>query len=328
MSEASGLYVPARAKLNLVLRIVGRRADGYHLLETLFHTLELHDDLWVALAASGIALHVTADESSLAVPTGPDNLVVRALSKLATAAGYTGGFLARLRKRIPAGGGLGGGSSDAAAALRLGNALLGEPLKAAQLHAVATSLGADVPFFLRGGSQWGRGIGDELEQARVTPMHFVLLVPPFPCPTAEVYKNYAALWNCPPPQASVRSVTSSNTRDSAVRIGFCNELEQAAELARPALAVLRRQVVDLGYPAVRMTGSGSTLFVACETESDAASCLGALALLRAGGVRLVPTRSCTVGGPVESVDPPLRLAQPSWPAEQRDSQSPRDRGGG
>ncbi|HEX5054490.1 MAG TPA: 4-(cytidine 5'-diphospho)-2-C-methyl-D-erythritol kinase [Planctomycetota bacterium] len=308
MNDAEALQLPARAKLNLVLRVVGRRADGYHLLETLFHAIDLHDDLRVARARRGVVLHVTADDPAWLVSPGPDNLVVRALSSLAAQVGYSGGFVAHLHKRIPAGAGLGGGSSDAAAALRLGNTLLGGPLAAAALHEVAVRLGADVPFFLAGGSQWGRGIGDELEVAHVPPMHFVLLVPAFGCPTAEVYKNHATLWHCRPPQDSVRPVTSSNTRDSAVRFGFCNELEQAAELVRPALAVLRRRVVELGQPSVRMTGSGSTLFVACDDEAHAATCRRALAPLEADGVRLLATRSSA------GTDAPLRV--------------PDDRGGG
>lgn len=289
----NALRLPARAKLNLVLRIVGRRADGYHLLDTLFHALELHDDLWVARAAVGVVLAVSADAPHLLVPAGGDNLVGRALQRLAEAAGADHGFRAHLHKRIPHGGGLGGGSSDAAAALRLGNRLLDRPLDDAALHRVAVSLGADVPFFLRGGSQWGRGIGDELSPAEVPPRHFVLILPPYGCPTAEVYKNHAALWNGGRPQDTVPAITVPQTRDSAVRIGFVNDLEPAAERVRPELAALRRRVAALGYSGVRMTGSGSTLFVAHDHEGAARRCETDLAPLGADGVRLLVTRSAT-----------------------------------
>lgn len=299
------LYLPARAKLNLVLRIVGRRADGYHLLETLFHSLALHDDLWVERAAAGVRLSVTSEASDLQVESGPDNLVHRALTRLLAAAGASHGFTAHLHKRIPHGGGLGGGSSDAAAALRLGNALLAEAVPAVLLHQVAVSLGADVPFFLAGGSQWGRGIGDELEVADVLPMHFVLVVPPYGCPTVDVYKNYAALWNAGPPQVTVMPVTVPHTRDSAVRIGFRNDLEPAAERVRPELAALRHRVADLGYPHVRMTGSGSTLFVACADGGAARQCESDLQPLRGQGVRLVVTTSAAV-----ELDAPSRRP---WP---------------
>ena len=296
----NALYLPARAKLNLVLRVVGRRADGYHLLETLYHALDLHDDVWLE-PADGMHLAVTADEPGCAVGAGPDNLVCRALAAI-VAASPARGFRAHLHKRIPHGGGLGGGSSDAAAALRLANALLPAPLPMARLHEIGSRLGADVPFFLAGGSQWGRGIGDELTLAVVPAMHFVLVVPPFPCPTAEVYKNHAAAripgarWNGGAPQDTVAAVTVPTTRDSAVRFGFTNDLEPAAERVRPALAALRQRVADLGHCHVAMTGSGSTLFVACADAAAARRCEQDLAVLRAEGVRLIPTRSGEDGG--------------------------------
>jgi 4-diphosphocytidyl-2-C-methyl-D-erythritol kinase len=227
------------------------------------------------------------------------------LTALAATARAPHGFTAVLHKRIPHGGGLGGGSSDAAAALRLGNELLAVPLAPADLHALAVPLGADVAFFLRGGSQWGRGIGDELTPAPVPPMWFVLLVPPFGCPTAAVYKNYAALWKDGGPQDTVVAVTVPNTRDSAVRIGFANDLEPAAERVRPELAALRARVTELGYPHVRMAGSGSTLFVAVDDEAEQQRCLAALGVLRSDGVRLVPTRSA--GG---ALDAPVLRSRP------------------
>ncbi|MBL8729765.1 MAG: 4-(cytidine 5'-diphospho)-2-C-methyl-D-erythritol kinase [Planctomycetes bacterium] len=319
MKASDGLRLPARAKLNLVLRIVGRRADGYHLLETLFHAIELHDDLWLARRQHGITLRVTADEPQLAVPPDADNLVVRALARLGDAVGGAPGFAAHLHKRIPHGAGLGGGSSDAAAALRLGNELLGAPLDPAQLARLGAGLGADVPFFLRGGSQWGRGVGDELEPAAVPPMHFVLVVPPFGCATADVYKNHAAHWQSGAPQDSVRSVTGPATRDSAVHSGFCNDLEPAAERVRPELAVLRRRIVALGHPDVCMTGSGSTLFLAMADAARAAQCAAGLEELAAAGVRVVTTRSAG-----EAIDVPVRAGcSADDPADSTAPQRPR-----
>lgn len=313
MSAASALCLPARAKLNLVLRIVGRRTDGYHLLETLFHPLALHDDVEVARAPAGITLQVTAAHDSMLVSAGPDNLVVRALARLCEHTGERGGFAVRLHKRIPHGGGLGGGSSDAAAALRLGNELLGRPLADAALAQLAVALGADVPFFLRGGSQWGRGIGDELTPADVPSRSFVLLIPPFGCPTADVYKTHAALWKSSAPQASVRDITVPDTRDPALRIAFHNDLEPAAERVRPELAELRGRVVAMGFPGVRMTGSGSTLFVAWDDDAAARACAERLEPLQAQGVRLLRTTSA---GPGVDVPRP-----PDRPGESRDANS-------
>ncbi|MCC7396186.1 MAG: 4-(cytidine 5'-diphospho)-2-C-methyl-D-erythritol kinase [Planctomycetes bacterium] len=292
-------WMPARAKLNLVLRVVGRRADGYHLLETLFHALELHDDLALALAPKGIDLVVTADEPSLQLPPGTDNLVAKALRALAAATGYGGGFEVRLHKRIPHGGGLGGGSSDAAAALRLANERLGLPLAAPALAALAVRLGADVPFFLHGGSMWGRGIGDELTPATVPSLAFVLVVPPYGCDTKAVYENHAALWRDRRPQVSVRAHSVSATRDT-VRIDFGNELEPAAARVRPAMVGLRDRIVAAGHADVHMSGSGSTWFVPCVDAEASARCLRDLEPLRADGVRLVATRSAAA-----NVDVPL-----------------------
>jgi len=284
-------WLPARAKLNLVLRVVGRRADGYHLLETLFHALELHDDVALARADGGITLDVTADEPSLHVPPGPDNLVQRALAALLERTRDGGGFRAHLHKRIPHGGGLGGGSSDAAAALRLGNHLLGEPLTAGELAAIAVRLGADVPFCLRGGSQWGRGIGDELTPAEVTPRHFVLVAPPFGCPTADVYKSLAARWKREPDVDTVRDIPVSDTTDAISRGGYRNDLQAAAERVRPELRDLRRRVTELVQREVAMTGSGSTLFVPCDDADMARRCAASLAPLGQEGVRMLTTRS-------------------------------------
>lgn len=300
--SARGLCLPARAKLNLVLRVVGRRADGYHLLETLFHALELHDDVELELDARGIELAVTADDPALAVGAGPDNLVAKALARFAAAAEYGGGFRARLHKRIAAGGGLGGGSSDAAAALRLANALLGEPLSAAELAAIASPLGADVTFFLRGGSQWGRGIGDELSPASVAPRHFVLVLPPFGCATAAVYKSFAEQWKSSGRADTVRLIPVSDTTDSLLHSGFPNDLQAAAERVRPELAILRRRVAELASCEVGMTGSGSTLFVSTPTAEAAQRCARDLAPLAVTGVRFVATRSAPPG--VDEPRPP------------------------
>jgi 4-diphosphocytidyl-2-C-methyl-D-erythritol kinase len=286
-------FLPARAKLNLVLRVIGRRADGYHLLQTLFHALELHDDLALRRRTDRhtIVLDVRADDPGLVVAPGPDNLVVRALELLRAATGERGGFDAVLHKRIPHGGGLGGGSSDAAAALRLGNEALGRPLSEPALARLAARLGADVPFFLRSGSQWGQGVGDELTPATVPQRHFVLLLPPFGCATAEVYKIHRTLWQPPTAADTVPTLTVPDNWDAAVSIGCCNDLLGAAERLRPELAQLRRAVVERGYPQVAMTGSGSTLFVTCVDAVSARQCARDLEDLVAAGTRTLVTAS-------------------------------------
>ncbi|MBL8754593.1 MAG: 4-(cytidine 5'-diphospho)-2-C-methyl-D-erythritol kinase [Planctomycetes bacterium] len=295
MTRAGSWALPARAKLNLGLAIVGRRADGYHLLDTVFHPLALHDDVALALAGDGVQWTITAAEPELLVPCGPDNLVHRAVVAFAAAVGYRGGFHGALHKRIPHGGGLGGGSSDAAAALRLANWLLGAPLDLGALDAVALRLGADVPFFLRAGSHRGQGIGDQLTPVSIRPRHFVLVVPPYGCPTVEVYKSFAALWKCAPATDTVRPIPVPDTTDALLRIGFHNDLQPAAERVRPELAGLRLRIAELQSRPVAMTGSGSTLFVPCADATDAQLCVHELSPLRSSGVRLVATHSATDG---------------------------------
>jgi 4-diphosphocytidyl-2-C-methyl-D-erythritol kinase len=297
MNAPGSYWLPAHAKLNLGLRIVGRRADGYHLLDTVFHALALADDLHLSLRPEGGAdeLYVTADEPAFAVAAGPDNLVQKALRHFAAACGYRGAFKAALHKRIPHGGGLGGGSSDAAAALRLANHLLGTPVDPDALATLAVGLGADVPFFLRGDSQRGQGIGDQLSPAEVAARSFVLLVPPFGCPTADVYKSFAGQWQGLAAADTVRPIPVPDTSDAFLRNGFRNDLQPAAERVRPELGALRQRAQNLQWREVAMTGSGSTLFVPCADDSEARQCRDELAPLQNEGVRLLVTRSAGSG---------------------------------
>lgn len=301
----AALYLPSRAKLNLFLRIVGRRDDGYHLLDTLFHSLALHDDLAVARAERN-GITVTADHERLLVPADDSNLAVQAAALLQQEVGAAtlGGLHINLHKRIPNGGGLGGGSSNAACVLRLGNRVLGDPLEESTLARLGERLGADVPFFLRGGTQRGSGTGSELAQADPVSQHFVLLVPSYGCGTAEVYKNHAAQWRADVAADSVTPITVPNNWDAAVGIGNCNDLERAAEQLRPELGRLRHAVAEAGYAHVRMSGSGSTLFVAVADAGLAQQCqhelARALTETEHREVHFVTTRS----GPPIDVDQP------------------------
>lgn len=310
MSAPEALYLPARAKLNLVLRVVGRRADGYHLLDTVFHTLALHDDVTVERGDGPDHITVTADRDALLVPADGSNLAMRALDLFRRdlqqrgATTTLGGLHIRIHKRIPNGGGLGGGSSNAAAVLRLANRLAAQPLDHPALLQVAAPLGADVPFFLRGGSQRGRGVGDELTDVEVPSRHFVLLVPPYGCNTAAVYKNHAALWRDSHGVDTVHPITVVKNRDSAVGNRYCNELEAAAEQLQPELGQLRRAVVAAGCAEVRMSGSGSTLFVACDTADEAKHTAHDLAQCLAGGPHQEVGFVVTCSGPAVDFDQP------------------------
>lgn len=285
------LHLPAPAKLNLVLRVLGRRPDGYHELSTLFHAIDLCDELWAEPAAES-TLTVLAGGPRTDVDTGPANLVLQAVRAFQAAARAGRGLRIVLHKRIPMGAGLGGGSSDAAATLRLCQHLLGTPLPPERLREVGRGLGADVPFFLAGGSRWGRGVGDLLSPAPGVPArHFLLLIPPFECPTAAVYGMWRSELNRAENAASIPGVRNFLDEDSGNPGRYVNDLEHAAESVRPELAGLRVRVAREGFPSVRMTGSGSTLFLAFDHGDECASAAERLRFLDAEGVALCRTRS-------------------------------------
>ncbi len=247
------LRVLAYAKLNLVLRVVGRREDGYHLLQTLMCAVDLADELTLS-QAKGISLAT----EGLAVPR-KENLALRAARLLAREAGVEGGVHIRLVKKIPPGAGLGGGSSDAAAVLAGLNRLWGLGLSQRELQELGLTLGADVPFFLSESPAWAEGIGERLSPARVDlPGAFLILVPPFDCPTPEVYRLYDELGL--PPSCPVRP---------SGELRFENDLWPAALRLRPRLAELRRALAGLGGLGVGMSGSGSALFSAFSRLEEA-----------------------------------------------------------
>jgi 4-diphosphocytidyl-2-C-methyl-D-erythritol kinase len=292
VTASLSLFCPA--KLNLHLRIVGRRSDGYHLLETLFHAIDLGDDLSCARSSGALSLAITADDPRDALPVQDDNLVLRAARAFANAACVEPSFSFTLHKRVPHGGGLGGGSSDAAAALRLCNAMCGEPLDRNAMLELARPLGADVAFFLDGGTQWGTGVGDTLQPVSNPPsLWFTLLVPPFGCPTADVYKTRALMWKGSDAADSIPRVRDHlhDVAPATLRGEIVNDLAAAADLVRPQLALLRERAEGLSVGNVAMTGSGSTLFVVADSERLAAEHRERLLPLSADGVRILTARS-------------------------------------
>jgi 4-diphosphocytidyl-2-C-methyl-D-erythritol kinase len=256
-----------RAKLNLYLDVVGRRADGYHDIETVFHEISLADDL-EARALPGARGQVTIDVVSAgadvsAVPGDATNLAARAAAALLAESGSADGVALRLWKRVPAGGGLGGGSADAAGALRAVNRLLALGASDDDLERVALTLGSDVPFLVRGGTAIGRGRGERLERVPAAGRTgFVLLFPGFPVPTAAVYR---ALPPTLPPRRDPRPVLDALAAGDADALGRAcsNALLPAALAVEPRLAAAIGAARAAYGPRVHLSGSGSTLFVPC-----------------------------------------------------------------
>jgi len=274
----------APGKLNLGLRVVGRRADGYHELESLFAPLDLGDDVEVAVSESKtceVALRL--EGACEAIPDGAGNLAHRAAADFAKAAGLTCRIELRIEKRLPAGAGLGGGSSDAGAVLRALDELFPGALDGSQLAAIALGLGADVPFFLDPRPARIRGIGERIEAVDALPSLPVLLANPgVALATADVFRAFAAIRPALTNSAADRRIPRPSgasgpgwTFESAAKLDLTNDLEPIAIRLCPPIARLSRRIEAAGALAVGMSGSGATVFGLFESMEAAKRALEA-----------------------------------------------------
>lgn len=239
--------VRACAKVNLVLRVGPRRPDGYHELATLIARISLADVLLVSHAPQ-----TTVDCPGL---PGGDTLVTRALGMLQEASGYPGGFHVHIDKRIPHGAGLGGGSADAAAALRTANALMPGPLPLAELHRIAGAIGSDVPALLHDDATVARGRGDRVEVLGPLPGAWLALAHPGrPLATRDVYARYT-----PRDEPLPELIALPRTVDEMAAM-VVNDLGAAAEALEPACGELRAALAERGALAAAVSGSGSVVF--------------------------------------------------------------------
>jgi len=269
----------APAKVNLFLEVPARRPDGFHELDTVFCALDLADEVEVdPLPAGRLEVAVAGDPT---VPTGPENLVWRAAAALRDEAGRPDlGARIAITKRIPAGGGLGGGSSDAAAALRALDRVWGLDVGAERLAALAARLGSDVAFFLAAGVQRGRGRGELLEPLPPPPrpLELVLLLPGFACPTPRVYGALAPFLPARPRPAEPLVEALASGDPTAVGAALFNRLEEPARAEFPRLEELAQTLrAQPGLTGVLLSGSGSTLFGVAAgpgAAADAAAALG------------------------------------------------------
>ncbi len=279
------LVLPSPAKVNLLLRVVGRRPDGYHDLETVMTALDLSDTVVLErLEKGGVSLAVDAP----GVPAGPENLAWKAAERFFRALGAEGSVRIELVKRIPPGGGLGGGSSNAAAVLLGLNRLFGAGLGISALEALAGEIGSDVAFFLRGGTALCRGRGERVEPLEDPgPLFFILLLPPFSCPTGEVYRFFRP-GDSSPEEAFLNSLERMKDPGSDPEEWILNDLEAPARRAVRELDRFMEEVESLGLSGFRVSGSGSTLFRVFREEREARRVLEkARSLLEGKGVRLV-----------------------------------------
>ncbi len=245
--------LPAPAKLNLFLHVVGQRADGYHLLESLFRLVSLSDTLTIDLRADG---RISRESSMATVLDEADDLAVRAAQALKNATGSRQGAHIVVYKRIPVGGGLGGGSSDAATVLIALNRLWRTGLTRSELMALALPLGADVPFFLSGQAAFVTGIGEQCTPVEAPDSAYVIFKPRESVSTAAIFGSPHLTRNT----ETVKISDFSGRHQFLGKKPFgVNDLESVVLQAFPSIALMRGWLKSQGFD-VRLTGSGACFF--------------------------------------------------------------------
>jgi 4-diphosphocytidyl-2-C-methyl-D-erythritol kinase len=247
---------PAPAKLNLFLHVTGRRPDGYHELQTLFQLIDLRDT---------VSLRVT-DDGRIERPAGPagvdpdSDLTVRAAKALQAGTGCRAGASIRIAKRIPMGGGLGGGSSDAATVLLALNHLWGCGLPVDELARLGLPLGADVPVFVRGSSAWAEGVGEQLVPVELPERWYVVIHPGVAVPTRDVFQSPELTRNTP--VITIRAFFGPEGGS-----GSRNDCEPVVRARYPEVADALSWLGN--FAPARLTGTGSCIFAAFGSAMDA-----------------------------------------------------------
>lgn len=243
---------PAPAKLNLFLHVIGRRHDGYHLLQTVFQFLDHGDALFFVPRGDDEIRRV---EGPPEIPAERD-LAVRAARSIQRASGCALGADIRVRKRLPIGGGLGGGSSDAATTLIALNRLWNLGLTIDELAQIGLGLGADVPVFVRGLAAWAEGIGERLTPVELPEPWYVVITPPAYVDTGEIFAAAGLRRDSAP--VTLADFLAGNTRNDCEPVTCARHPQVAA-----ALAWLR------GFGAARMSGTGASVFLPCDSRAAA-----------------------------------------------------------
>ena len=256
VQEAAETQWPAPAKLNLFLHVTGRRPDGYHELQTLFQLIDLRDTVAITVLEDG----------RIERPAGPagvdpdSDLTVRAARALQTATGTRSGTSLRISKRIPMGGGLGGGSSDAATVLVALNHLWGCGLSIDELARLGLPLGADVPVFIRGSSAWAEGVGERLEPVELPERWYVVVHPGVSVPTRDVFQSPELTRNSP--IITIRAALGPGAAE-ATR----NDCEPVVRARFPEVADALSWLGN--FAPARLTGTGSCIFAAFASATEA-----------------------------------------------------------
>ena len=265
------LEIQAPAKINLFLDILGKRPDGYHNIKSIVLPVSVYDRVVLENRPAGIE---TVAERDIQLPGIPwamawcpaaDNLTTRAARLLKEATGHPGGVRIILKKNIPIGAGLGGGSSDAAAVLSGLNTLWETGLSQDRLMALGTRLGCDIPALIHGGSLCMEGVGEQITPIRRNaqkPLWLLLVYPGFAVSTTDIYARHTASLTSAPPADKFHQVVSGLEQGvpAQVAAGLYNALQPAAFRKYPLLELIKNKLAAAGALGVQLTGSGSTLY--------------------------------------------------------------------
>lgn len=256
------IAVNSPAKVNLYLRVIRKRPDGYHDIATLMQKISLEDTMEFSRREEGIVIKCPGFPQL----ENENNIVYRAVKALFAATGCRAGVEIVLQKAIPMGAGLGGGSSNAATTLVTLNDMLGLNLSREQLMKIGARLGADVPFFIYGDRAWAFGIGDRLEPVEnLPPLWFVLVNPRFELSTARVYQGLNLTLTNPIINYSIPRFSTI----TEVVEGLHNDLEKVSLALYPALQELKDNLMGVGARGALMSGSGPTVYGVFDREREA-----------------------------------------------------------
>jgi 4-diphosphocytidyl-2-C-methyl-D-erythritol kinase len=265
--------LPSFAKINLSLRVVGKRDDGFHELCTVFQTISLADEIRI-----GEADELTLTCSNPLMPTDSDNIIVKAVERLSQEHGVKLGARIHLEKHIPSPGGLGGGSSNAAVTLLALRKLWDLPITDEDLESIGRELGADVPFFVRGGTALGTGRGDVIEPlGDIRPRPMLIVTPNVSIPTREAFAGVSAPSLTSEAAKSILQICRFESESADfLQTAVTNDLESSVFEKFPEVRRVKQKLLELGATNAAMSGSGASVFAIFDKEETRQAALKAL----------------------------------------------------
>lgn len=291
-SETDHVVIFAPAKVNLVLRVLDPRSDGYHNLWSIMQTLALHDSLRLEIQAAGAGVTLQCNDPSLA--TDSTNLIVRAAELILTRVDLSVGLNIQILKAIPMGAGLGGGSSDAAATMIGLNRLLQLGWSHAEMRSIGEGLGSDIPFFFSAPTAVVTGRGECITPLHLPETRWILLIKPdFPIETKWAYQQLSSMYPSRPPlsESATRVAAQGTVTWEEMFSIMENDFENVLFPSHRIVGDIKRNLLHQEAEAALLSGSGSTVFGVFNTEEQAARANAAIPMSTQWWTRIVPTSS-------------------------------------